>query len=241
MKEEDTTPDAPTSAAAETEGDQIESPGEDVQIGRPLPEDIAITTGDETKNELEKRKLRLELLDLTKPWWRRPQSIAAMVALVAAIGGWITTAIYSNLDAKLTLLELKQEIAELEKSRESLTDAVAQLERQRADLFKSLAQEPAQVDPTKARTVTGQVIDEGTGLPIPGVVIEAGALDEELGVVRAVTDTKGQFTLIVPDVTPLRVTATKPGFVPFPAVRDVKLNGEETSIQIGLLRSTPPL
>lgn len=202
-------------------------------------DEIAWTTGDETKEELEKRKIRLELLNLARPWWRRTQSIVAMLGLVAMFGGWIVTAVHSNINAKMEIVRLDNQIASLEENIISLEENRKMLIVQEETLIASLEQKQAEIDPSVSIELFGQVIDADTGIPIVGVLVEVSSNIENGGVVRHQTTTNGQFSIPVPDVKELRLTAIAAGYQSFRTLI-VQLKDESKPINIRLKRRELP-
>jgi hypothetical protein len=215
----------------ETKHPEATSAAEEVA---PSLSEIARTDGNETKDELEKRKLRLEILTLARPWWSRPQSIAAIIGFVVAIGGWITTAVYSNIDAKLEFLDLRKKIVTLETQKQTLGSEVELLRHEQVTLIASLKREPAHVAGGVVLELSGSVVDGITDEPIANALVEAVSLDNDVGVVRGVTGADGQFSLSLPDVSQIKVTARKSGFIS--AHRNVIVDGEQQSIEIELIR-----
>lgn len=58
-----------------------------------------------SKDDLEKEKLRLEIRNLDRPWYQRPEYIGLPISMLAVVATIVATIISANLDAKKATLE----------------------------------------------------------------------------------------------------------------------------------------
>jgi cell division protein FtsB len=75
-----------------------------------------------SKEELERRKLELEIAELARRWWARPPYLAALLSLVAAILLFLAGLLSGYFDRERS--HLKEEISQLKAERESLKQEV---------------------------------------------------------------------------------------------------------------------
>lgn len=103
---------------------------------------IQPTNVDNEKQQLEKEKLRLEICHLRRPFYRNPQYLPALAAIIVAITTLMITLMSGILDKRLINLEnrklvLQLDIDRFEKQRDSVKLETLRYQRQADSLQKA--------------------------------------------------------------------------------------------------------
>ena len=86
----------------------------------------------EKKEQLQLRKLELEIKSLKRPFWQRPAFFASVTSLVVAVAGLLIGFYTGFFDNQKLLLEIEKSQLEVDvqKLREDLRDRVSRMERE---------------------------------------------------------------------------------------------------------------
>lgn len=103
---------------------------------------VSMSASDLTREDLEKEKLRLEIEDLRRPWWRKPNhSLYTVVAFLTLGIGFLTQSYQAN-SARLETERaiFVQQKNDFELSRDPLHKKLDQTEREKEDYKAQLAE-----------------------------------------------------------------------------------------------------